>query len=98
HLVAAAFLGPRPEGSEVCHINGDPADNRVENLRYGSRSENVLDQVRHGVHNNARKTHCKNGHAFTPENTMRRSEGGRRCRTCNDAQQAAYRARVKEAL
>lgn len=30
-------------------------------------------------------THCKNGHAFTTENTMIRAEGGRRCRTCHNA-------------
>lgn len=28
-------------------------------------------------------THCKRGHEFTPENTYRRPNGGRRqCRTC----------------
>lgn len=31
---------------------------------------------------NARKTHCIHGHAFTPENTRLRTEGGRHCRTC----------------
>ena len=31
---------------------------------------------------NARKTHCVNGHEFTPENTYRRSDGDRECQTC----------------
>jgi hypothetical protein len=33
-------------------------------------------------HNNARKTHCKRGHPFTPENTYMSSDGKRRCRAC----------------
>lgn len=47
-LVAATFLGPRPKGHDVCHINGDPCDNRLENLRYDSRAENILDVYRIG--------------------------------------------------
>ena len=40
-LVAAAFIGPRPDGLQVNHINHDRSDNRVENLEYLSRSENM---------------------------------------------------------
>lgn len=42
-LVAAAFLGPCPEGLLVLHNNGDPRDNRPENLRYGTPLENQRD-------------------------------------------------------
>ena len=38
-----AFVGEPPEGMEVRHLNGDPTDNRLENLKYGSRTENILD-------------------------------------------------------
>lgn len=31
---------------------------------------------------NARKTHCKRGHAFTPENTRAHGDGNRACREC----------------
>jgi hypothetical protein len=41
-LVLLAFVGPRPEGQESLHLNHTPADNRLVNLRYGTRSENVL--------------------------------------------------------
>lgn len=95
-LVAEAFLGPSPEGREVCHADGDPTNNDARNLRYDTRSANVLDQVIHGVHNNASKTHCQNGHEFTAENTLRRSGGARRCRMCNIAAQAKYNARRKQ--
>lgn len=43
-----AFKGPPPEGHEVCHNNGDPADNRLENLRYGTRTDNLHDLYLHG--------------------------------------------------
>jgi hypothetical protein len=49
-LIAAAYLGERPEGLEVCHDNGNPQDNRPCNLYYGTHSQNMLDQVRHGTH------------------------------------------------
>lgn len=40
-LIAAAFIGPRPEGMTVNHKNGDRADNRVSNLEYATAKENV---------------------------------------------------------
>jgi len=42
-LVMLTFVGPAPSGMEVRHINGNPKDNRLENLQYGSRTENILD-------------------------------------------------------
>lgn len=48
-LVAAAFLGPRPPGYEVCHANGVRHDNRLANIRYDTRAGNFADMVRHGT-------------------------------------------------
>ena len=48
-LVAEAFIGPRPEGQVVRHLNGDGGDNRPENLAYGSFKDNVADSIRHGT-------------------------------------------------
>lgn len=42
-LVMRAFVGEPPEGMEVRHLNGNPKDNRLENLKYGTRTENILD-------------------------------------------------------
>lgn len=95
-LVAGAFLPPKQPGQEIRHLDGDELNCRPSNLRWGTRSENVLDQVRHGVHNNASKTHCKQGHEFSPENTRPRENGGRRCITCARAAALKYsRARRK---
>lgn len=46
-LVAEAFLGPRPGGSDVRHLDGDPRNNWVSNLSYGTRSENMRDVARY---------------------------------------------------
>lgn len=82
-LMLEAFAGPCPLGQEALHENDNPADNRwPENLRWGTRSENKLDSVKNGIHPNARKTHCKRNHEFTPENTRITSAGGRQCRQC----------------
>jgi hypothetical protein len=40
YLVLRAFVSPRPEGMECLHLNGVETDNRLENLAWGSRSEN----------------------------------------------------------
>jgi len=40
-LVLEAFVGPRPEGHEVLHLNHTPTDNCLYNLKYGTRSENM---------------------------------------------------------
>jgi hypothetical protein len=47
-LVMLAFVGPRPDGLEVCHNNGVASDNRLSNLRYDTRSENNVDSSKHG--------------------------------------------------
>ena len=49
HLVAAAWLGARPSGFEVCHTDGNKTNNAVGNLRYDTRASNRADSVRHGT-------------------------------------------------
>lgn len=40
-LILKTFVGPKPEMEETLHLNHNPADNRLVNLKYGSRSENL---------------------------------------------------------
>ncbi len=47
-LVALAFIGPRPDGYDVMHIDGTRTNNAVGNLRYGTRSENCLQAYAEG--------------------------------------------------
>lgn len=99
-LVMSAFSGPRPEGMEVCHNNGDPTDNRLENLRYGTASENHLDRVRHGVHHQTRKTHCTQGHPYSGANlyVVASEPRHRKCRICTQAAQRRYKAKARARL
>jgi hypothetical protein len=50
-LVLLAFVGPQPEGHETCHGNGDRGDNRLTNLRWGTKADNFADRERHGTIN-----------------------------------------------
>ena len=47
-LVMEAFVGPCPEGLQVRHLDGDPLNAAVENLRYGTQKENEADKLIHG--------------------------------------------------
>jgi hypothetical protein len=47
-LVAQAFLGPRPDGYTVNHIDGNPSNAHVSNLEYVTQSQNILHAVKIG--------------------------------------------------
>jgi hypothetical protein len=47
-LVADAFIGRRPRGKQVAHNDGNPHNNRADNLRYVTVKENQEDMVAHG--------------------------------------------------
>lgn len=49
HVVLTAFHGERPSGMEAAHLNGDPTDNRAENLAWTTHKENVRMKERHGT-------------------------------------------------
>lgn len=48
-LVLEAFVGPRPSGSQVRHLNGVDAGDGLANLAYGTPTENCADKKRHGT-------------------------------------------------
>ena len=47
-LVAEAFLGKIPKKAIVCHIDDVKTNNSLENLKYGTYSENGKDAVSNG--------------------------------------------------
>jgi len=90
-LVMAAFVGPRPEGQVIRHLNDDPWDNRLENLAYGTQRDNAHDLIRNGRHFDTNKTHCPRGHDLVAPNLVACTarKGYRDCLACSRAR--AYR-------
>lgn len=91
-LVLETFVGPRPEGFDTRHLDGDTSNNRLSNLRYGTRSENNFDAVRHGTHRAAAKTHCVRGHSLA-DAIVRKTGTGRRQRQCRECRNRMARDR-----
>lgn len=58
HLVLEAFVESRPEGMECCHNDGVRNNDKLENLRWDTPSNNQQDRKKHGTdqygENNAR--------------------------------------------
>lgn len=50
HLVLEYFIGSCPTGMECRHLNDVKTDYRIENLKWGTPSENQFDSVRNGTH------------------------------------------------
>lgn len=48
-LVAHAFIGPRPPGLQINHIDADRTNNHFSNLEYVTGSENMQHAVKHGL-------------------------------------------------
>lgn len=48
-LVLTAFVGARPPGCLTRHLDGNPSNNRLDNLLWGTHAENHLDSVEHGT-------------------------------------------------
>lgn len=84
-LVLMAHVGVEPD-LQVRHLDGNPANNKLENLRYGTGVENSQDCLNHGTHPQASKTHCRNGHPYSGTNVRYSSTGERVCRTCRREQ------------
>lgn len=58
-LVLSAFGRPAKKGEQCCHKDGNPLNNHIANLQWGSQSDNWQDRIRHG-----------NGQAHKSNNTL----------------------------
>lgn len=79
------LVGPIPKGLEIDHVRAWGCTNRhcvrPDHLEPVTHAENLLRGDAPAAQN-LRKTHCVNGHEFTPENTFVRPSGRRTCLAC----------------
>lgn len=82
--------GPIPKGMQLDHLCRMRCCGNPDHLEIVTNRENCLRGISPAARN-ARKTHCKRGHAFTEENT--RFDGkGRQCRQCDKIRAARYKS------
>lgn len=86
-----------PEGLEIDHLCRVRSCVRPDHLEAVTKTINILRSDCPPALN-ARKTVCKWGHPFTPENTRQRPVGGRECRICRRASKRGYKQRRKAAM
>lgn len=98
--VLEAFVGPRLPRQVCLHGNDNPSDNRVENLRWGTQKENIIECVSRGRQANARKTHCKRGHPLDSGNLVPHHlrNGKRACLACFKTTQKYPSTRFEESF
>ena len=49
-LILMTFVGLPPEGCETRHLDGDPSNNHIDNLEWGTHKQNIQDAIEHGTH------------------------------------------------
>ena len=69
-------VGPIPDGLTIDHLCGNPSCVNPAHLEPVTMRENIRRATF------ANKTHCANGHEYTPENTYVMPSGYRDCRRC----------------
>jgi hypothetical protein len=77
-LVTSTFIGIRPEGQEVRHLDSVKTNNRLDNLIYGTHTENQQDMAKAGHSPRGTKcTFCKLAERDVKLIRKYRKEGGK---------------------
>ena len=79
-MVLTAFFGPKPDGHECAHWDGDPTNNHISNLRWATHKENADDAKRHGT----LASGSRNGMNTTPDSRPNGTRNGRAKLTAQD--------------
>lgn len=84
-LVLESFSRPKRDGEEALHWDDVPWNNTAANLRWGTRTENLLDRSKNGLDHNRNKTRCPRGHLLSSPNltASKLKLGHRNCLACS---------------
>ena len=82
-LIWTLLRGPIPEKTQVLHHCDTPLCVNVEKCLFlGTDKDNHQDKAAKGRPWQQKKTHCPQGHPYSPENTYHPPQGGRQCCIC----------------
>jgi hypothetical protein len=73
---------PMRSDRQGCHTCDNPSCVRGDHIFEGTRVDNMQDAARKGRVGNDRRDYCWKGHPMAGDNLLIRSNGRRRCRTC----------------
>ena len=91
------FRGKIPDGLILDHLCCNTICVNPFHLDPVTRRVNTLRGFKNPAAGNSRKQHCKRGHAFTEENTIRRRNGWRACRQCSqDYSRASWGRSIRD--
>lgn len=92
-----ALHGPIPDDLTIDHLCRNKQCVNPDHMEVVTRGVNTLRAIDIGARNR-HKTHCSNGHEYTPENTRIKADKSRRCRTCDRERESKRgpRSRLKQ--
>lgn len=94
-------VGPIPNGMFVLHKCDNPPCVNPDHLFLGTQKDNLLDARKKGRAYTLdsrwmlQKTHCPQGHEYSPENLRKNDRGWRLCKICHAALERGKRKRKK---
>jgi hypothetical protein len=86
------FIGPIPDGMQLDHLCRNRGCINPWHLEPVSCRTNLL-RGETLASENAAKTHCSEGHPYSGDNLVVKSNGTRRCRSCHNAEASRRRER-----